>query len=112
MKFRLPEARIQYFRQLLYDNNETNGNTNFAYRDSDETENWSDDNKILGKPITPTDIYEQKKTESQNPKTESQKMKGSQRQICGVHGLSMWFSGCVVLTDAFKLHFCSYKDVF
>ena len=33
-----PEAWIQLFRQLLYDNNETNGNTSFA-NDSDETEN-------------------------------------------------------------------------
>ena len=33
-----PEAWIQHFRQLLYDNNETNVNTSFA-SDSDETEN-------------------------------------------------------------------------
>ena len=47
-----PEAWIQLFRQLLYDNNETNGNTNFA-NDSDETENLSDDDhEILGKPKT------------------------------------------------------------
>ena len=45
-----PEAWIQLFRQLLYDNNETNGNTSFA-NDSDETENLSDD-EILGKPKT------------------------------------------------------------
>ena len=37
-----PEAWIQ----LLYDNNETNGNTSFA-NDSEETENLSDD-EILG----------------------------------------------------------------
>ena len=51
-----PEAWIQLFRQLLYDNNETNGNTSFA-NDSDETENLSDD-EILGKPITPKEIHE------------------------------------------------------
>ena len=51
-----PEAWIQHFRQLLYDNNETNENTNFA-NDSDETENLSDD-EILGKPITPKEIHE------------------------------------------------------
>ena len=51
-----PEAWIQHFRQLLYDNNETNENTNFA-NDSDETENLSHD-EILGKPITPKEIDE------------------------------------------------------
>ena len=51
-----PEAWIQHFRQLLYDSNETNENTNFA-NDSDETENLSDD-EILGKPITPKEIHE------------------------------------------------------
>ena len=44
-----PEAWIQHFRQLLYDNNETNGNTSFA-DDSDETD-LSDD-EILGKSKT------------------------------------------------------------
>ena len=44
-----PEAWIQHFRQLLYDNNETNGNTRFE-DDSDETD-LSDDG-ILGKPKT------------------------------------------------------------
>ena len=51
-----PEAWIQHFQQLLYDNNETNENTNFA-NDSDETENLSHD-EILGKPITPKEIDE------------------------------------------------------
>ena len=51
-----PEAWIQHFRQSLYDNNETNGNTNFA-NDLDETENLSDD-EIFGKPITPKEIHE------------------------------------------------------
>ena len=51
-----PEEWIPHFRQLLYDNNETNENTNFA-NDSDETENLSHD-EILGKPITPKEIDE------------------------------------------------------
>ena len=41
-----PEAWIQHFRQLLYDNNETNENTNFA-NDADETENLSDYSRTL-----------------------------------------------------------------
>ena len=45
-----------HFQQLLYDNNETNENTNFA-NNSDETENLPDD-EILGKLTTPKELHE------------------------------------------------------
>ena len=44
-----------HFQQLLYDNNETNENTNFA-NNSDETENLPDD-EILGKLTTPKELH-------------------------------------------------------
>ena len=28
-----------------------------------------------------------------------------------LHGLPTWFCGCVALSNAFELHFCSYKHV-
>ena len=44
-----------HFRELLYDNNETNENTNFA-NNLDETENLPDD-EILGKLTTPKELH-------------------------------------------------------